>query len=162
MSSASEMRKLMEGVITEESFSMKDVLNALQDLLDSTSLQAYAEHQHTAQLKAQKILDSFGIKSSMREEWPNDPMADPDDFGVQDDITSDPRHHLPTEISYTVKYSEGDEMYDEPDSYTVWRKEGGATTALTHEARTDVEAEAIIKADAKKSGIGGKYNVDYM
>lgn len=64
---ASEMRKLMEGIITEESYSIQDVLEALQDLLDSTSLQAYATHQHTAKVKAKKILDSFGIKSSMRE-----------------------------------------------------------------------------------------------
>ena len=68
--SAPEMRKLMESLITEESFSAQDVLEALQDLLDSTSLQAYPEHQLTAQTKAQKILDSFRVKSSMREEAP--------------------------------------------------------------------------------------------
>ena len=81
MSNASEMRKLMEdiddsntydpvtGIIVDKnSYSLEEVLTAFQDLLDSTSLQAYAQHQHVADVNARKILKSFGVKSSMRED----------------------------------------------------------------------------------------------
>lgn len=260
--STSNMRKLMENIqVTEEAFSIEDVLTALQDLLDSTSLQAFSSNKQSAQLNAQKILDSFGVTSSMREvmteaspptvhefdstgeaynatqidktikagdtlvikneqvvgvahTWPiaitqesgnlhvladgynkpedvsdeqmkaayniakqlgfpirqtnapmemNDPMADPDDFGVQDDITSDPHQHLPKDVFYSIKEIPGDEYHGEPDIFLVWRHEGGSSSAVGNpdEIRSMKQAEALIANDAKQAGLGNRYEIEY-
>lgn len=92
-----------------------------------------------------------------------DPMADEDDFGVQDDIgRTAPSNMLPTNVSYSIRVMPGDEAYGEPDEYIIWRHEGGASSAIGQDDVSSMEqAEAIIAANAQQTGAGKNYEVSY-
>jgi len=107
-------------------------------------------------------IDKDGNEISSIVEQGYDPMADEPDFGVQDDITSDPRKHLSKNISYSIKVMDGSH-YDEPDEVLIWRHEGGTSSAIGNpgEVQSEEQAEQRIAQDAKSLGIGKNYNIEY-
>lgn len=172
--SGQDMRKLMENISPIE--------NSIQEDFDATLQKAHSLVEHllgiiqmhrdeiaSGEAYSVQVVTAYdaldimtSIKSLAAVDETIDSMADEDDFGVQDDIgRTAPSDMLPTNVSYSIKFMPGDEDYDEPDEYMIWRQEGGSSSALGQNVVSMEQAETIIANDAKNTGVGRNYEINY-